>query len=406
MHGKGKHIRRSFAAVLSALLLAVCAVPVQAGEDADETELKFDENGEFRILIVADTQDTAKPREAMLKLLNASLDAAEPDLVVFTGDQVHGPSVRTEAAMEKALDAILSPVVERGIPFAAVFGNHDDEGGVSKETQLAIYQSCPGCLMVAGEEMSGVGNYNLLVSSSDGERPVVNLWFIDSGTYDESGASKYARVEQDQVDWYTETEAALEAEYGEQIPAYLFQHIIFPEIYDMLEEVPASGKNEDGVVEGFSSHAGHYYKLGDNFTAGHLGEAPCPTDLESTEFDTMCETGDIVAAFFGHDHVNDFAGSYRGIDIVNTSGVGFYIYGDREYHGTRLIVLHEDAPEEYETQMLYYKDIVSDPLPGGLVAKQGKYVQSIILLGVGAVIVLVGGGIFLGVRIAKRKKKH
>ena len=100
------------------------------------------------------------------------------------------------------------------------------------------------------------------------------------------------------------------------------------------------------------------------------------------------------------------SGSYRGIYIVNTSGVGFYIYGDREYHGTRLIVLHEDAPEEYETQMLYYKDIVSDPLPGGLVAKQGKYVQSIILLGVGAVIVLAGGGIFVGVRIAKRKKKH
>ncbi len=188
-----KHIRRSFAAVMAALLLAVCAVPA-AAEDGDDTALRFDENGEFRILIVADTQDTAKPQETMLKLLNASLDAAEPDLVVFTGDQVHGPSVRTEAAMEKALDAILSPVVERGIPFAAIFGNHDDEGGVSKETQLAIYQSYPGCLMVSGEEMSGVGNYNLLVFSSDVERPVVNLWFIDSGTYDESGGSKYARM--------------------------------------------------------------------------------------------------------------------------------------------------------------------------------------------------------------------
>ena len=153
--------------------------------------LQFDENGEFRILIVADTQDTARPQEATLRLLNAELDAADADLVVFTGDQIHGPSVRTTKAMEKALDAILAPVAERGIPFAAVFGNHDDEGGVSKETQLAIYQSYPGCLMSAGpDDITGCGNYNLLVWSSDGSRPVCNLWFLDSGTYGEKGVSK------------------------------------------------------------------------------------------------------------------------------------------------------------------------------------------------------------------------
>ena len=62
-------------------------------------------------------------------------------------------------------------MAERGIPFAAVFGNHDDEGGVSKETQLTIYQSYPGCLMSAGpDDITGCGNYNLLVWSSDGSR--------------------------------------------------------------------------------------------------------------------------------------------------------------------------------------------------------------------------------------------
>ena len=403
---KRKRTRNFISAVLAALCLSSLAVPAHAADDAESgTTLKFDENGEFRILIVADTQDTAKPQEAMLKLLNASLDAAGPDLVVFTGDQVHGPSVRTEKAMEQALDAILSPVTERGIPFAAIYGNHDDEGGVSKEAQLAIYRSYPGCLMEAGEEITGLGNYNLLVSSADGSHPVVNLWFIDSGTYYDGKESKYARVEQDQIDWYTATEAELEETYGAQIPAYLFQHIIFPEIYDMLTEVSAGEKKEDGVVEGFSSHSGHYYKLGDNFVSGHLGEAPCPTDLSSAEFETMCETGDIVAAFFGHDHVNDFAGSYNGMDIVNTSGIGFYIYGDVEYHGTRLIVLHEDAPTEYETEMLYYKDLVSDPLPGGIVATSGKYVQDLIILGVCAAVVLIGGGVFVGVRILRKKKK-
>ena len=93
-------IRPFLCAALSALLLTALTAPVSAAEA--DTMLQFDENGEFRILIVADTQDTARPQEATLRLLHAELDAADADLVVFTGDQVHGPSVRTEAAMEKA----------------------------------------------------------------------------------------------------------------------------------------------------------------------------------------------------------------------------------------------------------------------------------------------------------------
>lgn len=397
-------IRPFLCAALSALLLTALTAPVSAAEE--DTMLQFDENGEFRILIVADTQDTATPQEATLRLLNAELDAADADLVVFTGDQVHGPSVRTEAAMEKALDAILAPVAERGIPFAAVFGNHDDEGGVSKETQLAIYQSYPGCLMSAGpDDITGCGNYNLLVWSSDGSRPVCNLWFLDSGTYGEKGVSKYARVEQDQIDWYTSTAAALEEQYGEMLPAYLFQHIIVPEIYDLLTEVPASEKKAEGVVKVFSSHSGHYYKMGDGFTAGHLGEAPCPPDIPSGEFAAMRDTGDVVAAFFGHDHKNDFVGTYEGIDLVNTAGTGFYIYGEREYHGARLVILHESTPAEYDTEMLYYKDLVSEPLPGGLTPIHGKYVENIVIAAAAGLLVLIGAGVYAGVRLSRRRKR-
>ena len=78
-------IRPFLCAALSALLLTALTAPVSAAEE--DTMLQFDENGEFRILIVADTQDTARPQEATLRLLNAELDAADADLVVFTGDQ-------------------------------------------------------------------------------------------------------------------------------------------------------------------------------------------------------------------------------------------------------------------------------------------------------------------------------
>ena len=397
---------RKIAALALCAVLLVSLMPIVFAADAAPA-LQFDENGEFKILIVADTQDIGKPQKETIALLEAELDAAQPDLVVFLGDQIHGPSIgKSVERTQKALDAFLQPVAERGLNFALVFGNHDDEGGVSKETQLAIYQSYPGCLMSAGpDDITGCGNYNLLVWSSDGSRPVCNLWFLDSGTYGEKGVSKYARVEQDQIDWYTSTAAALEEQYGEMLPAYLFQHIIVPEIYDLLTEVPASEKKAEGVVKGFSSHSGHYYKMGDGFTAGHLGEAPCPPDIPSGEFAAMCDTGDVVAAFFGHDHKNDFVGTYEGIDLVNTAGTGFYIYGEREYHGARLVILHESTPAEYDTEMLYYKDLVSEPLPGGLTSIHGKYVENIVMAAAVGLLVLIGAGVLVGVRIANRKKR-
>ena len=90
---------------------------------------------------------------------------------------------------------------------------------------------------------------------------------------------------------------------------------------------------------------------------------------------------------------------------MNTAGIGFCIYGEREYHGGRLIVLHENAPTEYETEMLYYKDLVSEPLPSGLASIHGKYVENIVIAAVAGLLVLVGAGVLVGVRIAKRKKR-
>lgn len=52
------------------------------------------------------------------------LDVEKPDLVIFTGDQLHHNVSDSQSALFK----VFAPIVERSIPFAAVFGNHDSEG--------------------------------------------------------------------------------------------------------------------------------------------------------------------------------------------------------------------------------------------------------------------------------------
>jgi len=387
-------MKKALAFLFALLLCASLSAPLNA------EQLRFTD-GEFEILILADPQDTDHPQQAMLDLLNASLDNSDPDLVVFLGDMIHAPSIGDDfEATKAAIDAIVEPVVERGLQFAVVFGNHDDEGGISKETQLAYYQTFDGCLAVEGEEMTGCGNYYLTVNDADGN-PLCVLWFFDSGTYDTTGEGTYACVEKDQIDWYEKTSAELTAENGRQLPGFAFQHIIVPEIYDALLEVP---KDTEDAVRGTDAWSDSYYILDPANAAGTLGEGPCPPVRNMGEFDAWVANGDIKAAFFGHDHVNDFIVNYRGIDLVATPGLGFYIYGNGGKHGARVVTIDE-TDLSYTTEMLYYEDIVETPLPAFLASTKGVLVQDYIFLAAGIFLVLVAAAVVTIVLIRRRKRR-
>lgn len=94
------------------------------------------------------------------------LDIEKPDLVVFTGDQLNGQGTSWDA--KSVLAKFVQTVAEREIPWAAVFGNHDDEDGESRESQLRYMQGLPYSLVEPGpKDIHGVGNYVLKVWSPD-----------------------------------------------------------------------------------------------------------------------------------------------------------------------------------------------------------------------------------------------
>lgn len=370
-----------------------------SGSAAGPSPLAFDEDGSFSVLLIADPQDTENPQAAMLELLNASLDTAKPDLVIYLGDMIHGPSVHGEENVKKAIDAIVRPVTDRNIPFALVFGNHDHECGMSNDELMEIYLSYPGCLAEAGEEMPGCGNYYIVIDNPvKPESPVV-LWCLDSGDYAEPGKGKYGYVTEEQNAWMLREYEALRAKYGEPA-SYAFQHIPVPQVYGMMKEVPF-GTN-GGAMR--ISQPTKWYTLNDEFVwAGHLGEGPAASEYDSGEFKAWKRMS-LRAAFFGHDHVNDYCGTYEGIDLIATSGLGFYMYGRGDEHGARIVKFSASAPEKYETKMLYYKDIVSTPMPGLFVPTLGVMIQQYIFLAIGAIIVITAV-IIVSVRIRRRRKK-
>lgn len=327
-------------------------------------QLKFNPNGKFRIMQIADIQDTQVTSKDTIEFIGAALDKDKPDLVVFTGDQIKGYGFNLilgdrEDKIKTAISNFLKPVVDRSIPFTFVFGNHDAQAfGIDKEKQLAIYQSFNGCLAQAGDrELPGLANHNLTIKDSKDEKVVFNIYLIDSLSMTVDG--KCAAVTKEQIQWYKNTRDSLKEENnGEYIKSLVFQHIPLYEMWELFKEVPKKRKPH---ATGYRSHYGKYYWINEEY----LQKGNCDFTLETPatpaenlgEFDALREKGDIVGVFCGHDHNNSFVGEYKGLVMGYTQGCGFNVYGPKFDRGVRIIDLDENNLSNFETYTTLYKDL-------------------------------------------------
>lgn len=322
--------------------------------------LRF-KNGKFKIMLIGDlhekydmnTEKAAEKVEDMHALLTKAVEQLNPDLVVYLGDNAWADD---KMRMRSVISRILYPVSVKDIPFALVFGNHDRECGVSLEEQTRLYNEHDNCnLYNADDSITGYGNYNILVKASKSDDNVLNLWFMDSNNLAENRElSKYDWVHQDQIDWYRKTALELkEKNGGKVIPALHFQHIPVPEEYELLREAKPYERLDS--VPGHGKWSNKNYVLKET-VEGYLGEGPCTPCVNSGQFAAWKEIGDVIGAFFGHDHMNDFAGYVDGIMLAQSKTAGFRPYTDGCRSGVRLITIDENTPENIHTKMYHFKD--------------------------------------------------
>ena len=394
---------------LSLLLCLTVSAESAPGAAADGTGLRFPKNGKLKIAVFADLQTTQFVSGNLTECLAAILDAEEPDLVVFLGDQIEGkhPYIHmgdNEAHAKRIIDQIVAPVVERGIPFTVVFGNHDaQDAGVSNEVQMAYYQSFPGCLAAdEGAALPGCGTYNLIYTSSDGSHPALNLYFVDSLEYDAKGG--YGCVTKEQVAWCrTVSETLARTNGGGAVPALVFQHIVVPEIYNVFTRV--RDKDEPGAFAGKGAGKGGWYAAPEGLAG--VVEAPCPPNYSNGQFAAWREAGDVKAAFFAHDHLNSYEARLDGIDLVACPGATFTADNNEDARGVRIIEIDEKtiADGQYETRVLLLKDFYK---PGPFAAVQRFFRMSRIwdFTLLGAILVLIlANAVFWPLFVRRRKKR-
>ena len=347
-------MKKIFSVIVAlAMVFTLAVTPVSA--DSDNT-LRFGEDGKFRILHICDIQDGPALLGITSDFIKAMLDETQPDLVVLGGDNVSGGSCITDGLTAIAIDRFMSIFEEEGVAVAMVYGNHDAEGLATREDQMKMYERYDCFVGCAGEDLTGCGNYNVPIYSNDGENILYNLWMFDSLSYNEPEENfwennfyeydlgGYGAVHKDQIDWYVETSNELKEQNGGQpVPSMMFQHIIVPEIFNALVQVP---EGTEGSVDGWMLPEG---------AEGELGEVPCPPQYTNGQFDAAVAQDDVVAMFFGHDHKNSFVVNHNGIDLVTTPGVGFSSYGG-DNRGVRVIDLDVNDLSTYETEVIEWRE--------------------------------------------------
>ena len=298
------------------LLQIVCLLMCLGISPMKSQDLKFGDDKKFKIVQFTDVHwkaDSIASEEAGERMSEV-LDAEKPDLVIFTGDVIFGKPA------DKSMRCALEPTIKRGIPFAVTFGNHDDELGMSRKELYDFIKDMPGNLTSTVEGLSGVTNFILPVKASDGSKDAAILYVFDSNSYATlKGIKDYGWIKHDQVRWYIdESKKFTEANGGTPLTALSFFHIPLPEYHEAVQN------------EG-------------SFLIGTRKEKACAPEINTGLFAAMKEAGDVLGVFVGHDHVNDYAVSWKGIMLC----YGRFTGGKTVYHdmpggnGARVIELTE-----------------------------------------------------------------
>ncbi|RAP74960.1 metallophosphoesterase family protein [Paenibacillus montanisoli] len=290
-------------------------------------KLHYREDGTFTIVQFTDLHwQNGEPDDVLTRLLmERVLEQASPDLVIFTGDVIYSNDCIDPKLSFR--DAVRT-VDMRGIPWAAVFGNHDTERLITREELMDVQLEHKNCVAEAGpKELSGAGNCVLLVREHGGDKPLHALYLFDSGSYSElPHIEGYAWIGRDQIDWYSVQAKALKAANGgEPLPSLAFFHIPLPEYEEVWRKELCYGSKHEGVAS---------------------------PPINSGLFAAMQEMGDVAGTFCGHDHVNDYWGGLHGIKLCYGRASGYQTYGREGFpRGARVIRLRK-GERDFTTELL------------------------------------------------------
>ena len=360
-------MKKTLSLLIVLSMLLCISIPAFA---ADDKSLKFDENGEFKILVFNDIQDDEDVDVRSLELIRASIAREKPDLVVLNGDQISDISFEIGyASYTKTIRSICDVIAESNTPFVFTYGNHDADKSLAfpLSQQSKVYRSYANC--VAANNGPDTGTYNNIVWSNDGNRMALNIYLMNTGAWDLEGW--LSGITPTQLRWYKNTSNSLKAANGgEVVPSIVFQHIPVKETYKVFREVDP--RTEGAIRGNFFGTSYKGYMLDEAKLVQPAKSGPQDAVFKSAvcsehpfkytgQYAAWLQQGDVFAAFFAHDHKNNFISKTDdGIILGYNRGAGFATEGDGDKRGGRVFVFYEDDVTNFDFYNVTYHDLFPD----------------------------------------------
>ena len=317
-----------------------------------------------------DAWKTEHAERCAYRPIRAVVEETRPDLIIITGDIVYGEfddSGRTLAGFIAFMESL-------GIPWAPVFGNHDNESKIGVYRQCTMLEKAPNCLFRRSTTLTGNSNYS--VGIYDGEALVRVLYMLDSNCCHGASDPEVTRIHgmaDDQIAWMVQTAADLREKYGRPIPGFACFHIPTEDYITAMIDAGYQTEDDEG--------GGNYIIAGTAPASNIDADIPSPNTCEEGNPETVLTpahegdsgyknermprgrfqrarsaeflASDVDGVFMGHCHKCQI--SVLGNDGIRyTHGVktGTYDYHTRGRIGGTKIVIAEDR-KTFSVEQVY-----------------------------------------------------
>ena len=313
-------------------------------------KLKKSPDRDFILLNLTDPQlgsgeweEGHKNKQILTATVTELIERVKPDLITISGDLAWAGNAFAYKSLADFIDGF-------GIPWAPVWGNHDNQDGAESVDSVAdLYLTYKNCVYEKGDPVLGNGNYVIAVEENG--TVVEGIIMMDSHDRmpytDPSGkeSSEWAKLIPEQLDWYRAQVKMLE-DLGchdttmiMHIPIFAYREAFysaFNSTYAADKIAPKASTGHDCWKEGYKDSVGVKY------------EDICSYPADDGAFDVMLELGSTKHILCGHDHVNNYIIKHKGVKFIYTLKTGAGCYWNPILNGgTVLRIGSEGVSEAY-----------------------------------------------------------
>ncbi len=267
-----------------------------------------------------------------------AVERVSPDLIIITGDIVYGQFDDSG----RILRDFLRFMGELNIPWAPVFGNHDNESKLGVDTQCQLYAAAKNCLFSRGN-LTGNSNYTIGIYEDSELKRI--LYMMDT-----NGCLYKSGFAEDQIEWLKNTSQKVSEIIGTKIPGFLFCHIPTADYCTAIVDAGYQTEEELGLPIEFS--------IGEDRIPASPGDCgkkkqelfpkKCAQAMEA-----ILISSDIDGVFAGHFHRMHFSIQHGSIRYTLGVKCGTYdFYTPDQLGGTKILL--ESGRKDYSVEYVYH----------------------------------------------------